>query len=64
VTGEVDPSALDDLVGLCVELAKLDHQADQAQPGPGPDRGQAREMLQHAINRQNHSFLTALLPGV
>ena len=49
VTGEVDPSVLDDLVGLCAELAKLDHQPDQAQPGSGPDRGQAREMLQHAI---------------
>jgi hypothetical protein len=63
VTGEVDPSLLDDLVHLCVQLAGL-HGASQ--PGDSPDEQgqaedtadgddrvpptqQAREMLQHAI---------------
>ncbi|HEY6311230.1 MAG TPA: HNH endonuclease signature motif containing protein, partial [Streptosporangiaceae bacterium] len=59
VTGELDVTALDDLVRLCVQLDRLDHQPGQPQPGqpqapaqPGPAAepgGQAREMLQHAI---------------
>jgi hypothetical protein len=49
VTGDVDPSVLDDLVGLCVQLDRLDHQADQGRPESAPDTTRAREMLQHAI---------------
>jgi hypothetical protein len=43
VTGELDVTALDELVRLCVLLDRLDHQAGRAEPG------RAREMLQHAI---------------
>ena len=32
VTGNIDPSALDDLVRLCVELDRLDHAADRPEP--------------------------------
>jgi hypothetical protein len=56
VTGEVDPSALDDLVRLCVELARISgpgqgRQGADARPA-GPDAGRdglAREALQRAI---------------
>ena len=38
VTGELDITALDDLVRLCVQLDRLDHQPGQPQPGqPRPD---------------------------
>jgi hypothetical protein len=58
VTGDIDPSVLDDLVGLCVHLHRLDHQGSLGEPapdhaaGPAPaprPGGQAREMLQHGI---------------
>ena len=67
VTGEVDVTALDELVRLCVLLDRLDHQADRAEPGqapaaadgpgPQPGGGQAREMLQHAIIGNTIIFL-------
>ena len=41
VTGELDVTALDDLVGLCVQLHWLDHQADRPQPAPAPAPDQA-----------------------
>ena len=50
VTGEVDPSALDDLVRLCVELDRLRHDTDDGSPGPAmPDTTQAWEALERAI---------------
>jgi Domain of unknown function (DUF222)/HNH endonuclease len=45
VTGDIDPSALDDLVRLCVELDRLEHGSDLAappvgaQPDPSPPTG-------------------------
>ena len=52
VTGELDVTALDDLVRLCVLLDRLDHQPGQPQPGqpqpgqpqpdPAPGQDQAR----------------------
>jgi hypothetical protein len=39
VTGEVDVTALDELVRLCVQLDRLDHQPGQPQPGQ-PQAGQ------------------------
>jgi hypothetical protein len=44
VTGEVDPSVLEDLVALCVKLA--DHLTSQA-----------REMIEHAIIGKTMNFL-------
>jgi hypothetical protein len=62
VTGQIDPAALDDLVGLCLQFAGHgphcgSHQhADPAGPvgdadpaGPRPPTPQALEMLRHAI---------------
>jgi len=57
VTGDVDPAALEDLVRLCVQLDRLDHRADRADPEPGPGSGQATEMLQHAIIDKPKVFL-------
>ncbi len=37
VTGDVDPGALDDLVRLCVELARISNGPDPARIGNGPD---------------------------
>jgi hypothetical protein len=39
VTGDVDPGALDDLVRLCVQLDRLDHSRDGAEPADGPHTG-------------------------
>ena len=41
VTSEVDVTALDELVRLCVILHRLDHQADRAEPASGTDRDPA-----------------------
>jgi hypothetical protein len=51
VTGEVDPGALDDLVRLCVELDRLDHDpaADDADRHPGGPSSPGREALERAI---------------
>jgi Domain of unknown function (DUF222) len=54
VTGDVDPGVLDDLVRLCVELARIGEgpDPDGAGPAAGPDTGPpalAREALQRAI---------------
>jgi Domain of unknown function (DUF222) len=60
VTGEVNVGVLDDLVGLCVELNRLDHRdhdvpgPDQNEAGAGQkqdeaDGGRAREALERAI---------------
>jgi Domain of unknown function (DUF222) len=54
VIGDVDPCVLDDLVGLCVELARINHglDPDDADNAPGPDSRSsalAREALQRAI---------------
>jgi hypothetical protein len=53
VTGEVDLGALEDLVRLCVELDRLDHNpgpGDQdPQPAPPGPASPAREALQQAI---------------
>ena len=38
VTGELDITALDELVRLCVLLDRLDHQAGRAEPASGTDR--------------------------
>jgi Domain of unknown function (DUF222) len=37
VTGDIDPGALDDLVGLCVQLHCLDHHCDRAGSAAGAD---------------------------
>ena len=60
VTGDVDIAALDHLVKLCVQLDRLDHAADQAEPASDPAQASpaevpagpaspAREALQKAI---------------
>jgi Domain of unknown function (DUF222) len=56
VTGEVNPGALDDLVGLCVQLSKLRHHGtddDTSAPtdtsAPAPDTTRAWEALEQAI---------------
>jgi Domain of unknown function (DUF222) len=56
VTGQVDPAALDDLVELCVELARHGGGARPGQPQPmtglrsaAPLTADAREMLEQAI---------------
>jgi hypothetical protein len=38
VTGDIDPGVLEDLVGLCVQLHRLDHQTDRPHPAPAPDQ--------------------------
>jgi hypothetical protein len=47
----VDTAALDHLVKLCVQLDRLDHAPDQAEPAPSADTSAslAREALQKAI---------------
>jgi Domain of unknown function (DUF222) len=50
VTGEVDTSALDRLVRLCVELARHGHAAGPGGTDPAPSAAcPAREALEHAI---------------
>ena len=50
VTGEVNPAALDDLVGLCVELDRLRHRAeDGGQGASAPDTTRAWEALEQAV---------------
>jgi hypothetical protein len=57
VTGQIDPAALDDLVGLCLQYAghgaRCEARPDADQPvqttGPRPPTPQALEMLRHAI---------------
>ena len=55
VTGDVDPGMLDDLVRLCVQLDRLDHGADRADPAgdsqadPEPEASPSREALRKAI---------------
>jgi hypothetical protein len=63
VTGQIDPAALDDLVGLCLQYAGYGHRCearpDADQPsqtagpagpaGPRPPTPQALEILRHAI---------------
>jgi hypothetical protein len=62
VTGDVDATALDRLVKLCVQLDRLDHAPDQADPDPGPVQGSpAREALQKAIIGQAVDLLSG--PG-
>ena len=59
VTGQIDPAALDDLVGLCLQFAghgphcgsppHPDPAGDADLPGPRSPTPQALEMLRHAI---------------
>ena len=50
VMGEVDPGALDDLVRLCVELARLDDPGTRLAARPGTSSAEmGREALQRAI---------------
>jgi hypothetical protein len=58
VTGEVDTGALDALVRLCVDLARLDHAAGragtgsaghEAEPAAAPDTARSRDALHQAI---------------
>ncbi len=50
VMGEVDPGALDDLVRLCVELARLDDPGSRPAARPGTSSSEmGREALQRAI---------------
>jgi hypothetical protein len=52
VTGDISPGVLDDLVRLCVELARVDHAAAAAGTGgaaEGPAAGTAREALRQAV---------------
>src|SRR5579864_1200731 len=60
VSGDVDIAALDGLVKLCVQLDRLDHASDRAEPASGPATASpadasagpaspAREALQKAI---------------
>jgi hypothetical protein len=50
VTGDVDTTVLDHLVKLCVQLDRLNHAPDQADPDPETVQGSpAREALQKAI---------------
>jgi hypothetical protein len=46
VTGDVDPAALDDLVRLCVEFARIDH---AVAPATAPGTARSRQALQQAI---------------
>jgi len=49
VTGEVNPAALDDLVRLCVELARIDDAPDSGGTDPGPSAARSREALEQAV---------------
>src|SRR6266702_2237052 len=55
VTGEVDPAALDDLVRLCAQLAKLHHGGDSTSSdsdgpaAPDPGAARARDALEQAV---------------
>ncbi len=62
VMGEVDPGALDDLVRLCVELARLDDLGSRPAAGPGTSSAEmGREALQRAIIGQAVELLSG--PG-
>jgi hypothetical protein len=49
VTGEIDTGVLDELVGLCVQLAGPGGHAAGCGPGAGPPTARAIQMLEHAI---------------
>ena len=63
VTGDVDIAALGRLVKLCVQLDRLDHAPDQAEPAASADTSAslAREALQKAIIGQAVDLLSG--PG-
>jgi Domain of unknown function (DUF222) len=74
VSGEVDIGALEDLVRLCVELDRLDHDCGRGEPAHQPTQrsladapagpvSPAREALERAIIGKNHDSFTALLLG-